>query len=309
VSGNHLPVRPRSPLAMIGIGGVLLTATCAFPVPTLAAPPVIAAAGDIACPPGRATTRTTCRDALTARLLIGRAHLRAVLPLGDEQYPSGSLRHFRRAYGHTWGRVLRKTHPVPGNHEYRSGGAGGYFRYFGARSGPRGKGWYSFHVGRWHLIALNANCTAIGGCGRRARQTRWLRADLRRHRPRCTLAYWHQARFSTGARHGNLPAYDTWWRVLYNHGVDVVLGGHDHLYERYARQTPTRQRDRRHGIREFVVGTGGVGLVRPRGSGRHLRFRQHRHFGVLKLTLHPRKYGWRFVTGRGVLDSGSTRCH
>jgi acid phosphatase type 7 len=281
----------------------------AIPAPAFGAP-VIAAAGDIACRPGLHPTRTTCRQAWTAMLLVGHPRIKAVLALGDEQYPSGASRDFRGSYRRTWGRVRGKTRPVPGNHEYRESRARGYFRYFGARAGPPGKGWYAYRVGRWHLIALNGNCTKIGGCGRLAPQTRWLRSNLRHHHRRCTLAYWHQPRFASGGTHGNLSIYSTWWRMLYAHDVDVVLGGHDHLYERYARQTPRRVRDRRHGIRQFIVGTGGVGLARPRGMTRNLQFRQHRHFGVLKLTLHPRRYDWRFVTGgHRILDSGSTRCH
>lgn len=284
-------------------------APVAAPAPALGAP-VIAAAGDIACRPGLTPTRTRCRQARTARLLVGGPRIKAVLALGDEQYPSGELPDFRRSYGRTWGRVLRKTRPVPGNHEYRLPGARGYFRYFGARAGPRGEGWYAYRVGRWHLIALNGNCSRIGGCGPLAPETRWLRSNLRQHHRRCTLAYWHQPRFASGGTHGDLSIYSTWWRILYAHGVDVVLGGHDHLYERYARQTPGGVRDRRHGIRQFIVGTGGVGFARPRGRHRNLQSRQHRHFGVLKLTLHPRRYDWRFVTGgHRVMDHGSTRCH
>lgn len=278
------------------------------PDPVLGAP-VVAAAGDIACRPGAHPTRLTCQQARTARLLVGHRRIAAVLALGDEQYPTGSLRQFRRAYGRTWGRVFRKTRPVPGNHEYELRGARGYFRYFGARAGPRRRGWYAFRVGRWHMVALNGNCFRAGGCGRRAPQTRWLRANLAAHPRRCTLAYWHQPRFSTGLR-GEPKPYDAWWRILYAHHTDVVLNGHYHVYERYARQTPGGRRDRRHGIREFVVGTGGVNLARPHGRLRNLQVRQHRHFGVLKLTLHRRRYDWRFVTGgRRVLDHGSSRCH
>jgi hypothetical protein len=251
----------------------------------------------------------TCRQAWTAALLTGHPRIRAVLALGDEQYPRGALRDFQHAYARAWGKVLWKTRPVPGNHEYESFRARGYFRYFGARAGPDGKGWYAFRIGRWHLIALNANCNRIGGCGVRARETRWLKTDLNRHARRCTLAYWHQPRFSSGLL-GRPKRYGAWWRILYAHHVDIVLAGHYHLYERYARQTPGGAQDRRHGIREFVVGTGGVNLVRPQGRLRNLQFRGRRHFGVLKLTLHPRRYTWRFVTGgRRILDHGSSRCH
>ena len=127
-----------------------------------------------------------------------------VLPLGDEQYETGALADFQAVYDATWGRALGKTHPVPGNHEYAAGANGtGYFDYFGARAGTPGRGWYSYEVGKWHLIALNSNCTHVGGCGPSSRQVTWLQDDLAAHHPACTLAYWHHARFSSGPN-GNL---------------------------------------------------------------------------------------------------------
>jgi hypothetical protein len=272
--------------------------------------PIIAAAGDIACAPGGMATATTCRQAKTAALFLGNPAITAVLPLGDEQYENGALADFQAVYDTTWGRALGKTHPVPGNHEYASGANGaGYFAYFGSRAGQPGKGWYSFNIGKWHLIALNANCSHIHGCGPSSPQMTWLRNDLNAHHPACTLAFWHQARFSSGPE-GNLADYDAFWKVLYSHHVDVVLSAHNHVYERYALQTPAQARDPQHGIREFVVGTGGKSLDPFTGPFTNGQFRQNTQFGVLKLTLHGQRYDWRFVsTTNGVLDSGQTDCH
>jgi hypothetical protein len=137
----------------------------------------------------------------------------------------------------------------------------------------------------------------------------FLKNDLAAHHPACTLAYWHHARFSSGPN-GNLSDYDAIWKVLYSHHVDVVLSGHDHLYERYALQTPAQARDPKHGIREFVVGTGGRSLDPFTGPFTNGQFRQDTQFGVLKLTLHGQRYDWKFVsTTNGVLDSGETDCH
>jgi hypothetical protein len=246
----------------------------------------------------------------TSNLFVGNPAITAVLPLGDEQYEDGLLSEYQGSYDRSWGRALGKSHPVPGNHEYASGSNGnGYFAYFGSRAGPVGKGWYSFHVGKWHIIALNANCSHVGGCGPSSPQMTFLKNDLAKHHPACTLAYWHQARFSSGPE-GNLSDYDVFWKVLYSHHVDVVLSGHNHVYERYALQTPARARDPNHGIREFVVGTGGRSLDPFTGSFRNGQFRQDKQFGVLKLTLHPHRYEWRFVnTAKHVLDSGQTDCH
>jgi Calcineurin-like phosphoesterase len=290
---------------------MLAVAAIVWPAAAAAAKaPIIAAAGDIACAPGAVVTATTCRQAKTAGLFLGNPAITAVLPLGDEQYETGALADFQAVYDATWGRALGKTHPVPGNHEYAAGANGtGYFDYFGSRAGTPGRGWYSYQIGKWHLIALNSNCTHVGGCGPSSRQVTWLKNDLAAHHPACTLAYWHHARFSSGPN-GNLPDYDAVWKVLYSHHVDVVLSGHDHLYERYALQTPAQARDPKHGIREFVVGTGGRSLDPFTGPFTNGQFRQDTQFGVLKLTLHARWYEWRFVsTGQGVLDSGQTDCH
>jgi len=295
----------------VGTGALLAAAAVLWPAATAgAAAPIVAAAGDIACAPGDPVTPATCRQLATSNLFVGNPAIRAVLPLGDEQYETGTLADFQQAYAASWGRALGKTHPVPGNHEYAAGQNGaGYFAYFGASAGNRNHGWYSFNIGSWHLIALNANCAHVGGCGPSSPQVAWLRNDLAAHHPACTLAYWHQARFSSGPQ-GNLADYDAFWKALWNHGVDVVLSGHDHVYERYALQTPAQVRDPKHGIREFVVGTGGKSLDPFTGPFTNGQFRQNTQFGILKLTLHPHRYEWRFVsTAKHVLDSGETSCH
>jgi acid phosphatase type 7 len=294
-----------------------------------AAAPVIAAAGDIACPPshfaynaGRGTP-TKCRQRATARLLYG-AGYDAILPIGDLIEPKPLLKNFRRVYGPTWGRLKGITHPAVGNHEYDLGPARGYFDYFngvGERRGPagvRGRGWYSYDLGRWHLIALNSVCGRVGGCGGRSPQARWLRRDLHRHRRRCTLAYWHHPRFSSGA-HGSEQPVGAFWRILHDHGTDVVLNGHDHLYERFAPKHPSGRRDRRRGIVQFTVGTGGRSLFSVGRGAPGSRARVEGRFGILRLRLGARRFGWRFVAlgesastgGAGVpqvLDRGARRC-
>ena len=290
---------------------MLVAAATLWPAATAgAAAPIVAAAGDIACAPGDPVTPTTCHQMQTSNLFVGNPAITAVLPLGDEQYEDGLLSEFQNSYDLSWGRALGRTHPVPGNHEYASGSNGnGYFAYFGARAGTAGRGWYSFNVGQWHLVALNSNCSAVGGCGSSSPQVTFLKNDLAAHHPACTLAYWHHARFSSGPN-GNLAAYDAIWKVLYSHHVDVVLSGHDHIYERYALQTPAQARDLKHGIREFVVGTGGRSLDPFTGPFTNGQFRQRSQFGILKLTLHPHRYEWRYVSAaKHVLDSGETDCH
>ena len=284
-------------------------------VSTAAVDPVIAAAGDIACSPDIAAfndgrgTRGACRQLATSNLIVDGAYA-AILPLGDIQYDDGELRNFRRAYGPSWGRLNQITYPVPGNHEYGTPRAAGYFAYFGPRAGSPAQGYYSFDVGAWHLIALNSNCGAVGGCGAASPQVRWLRADLAAQPRACTLAYWHHPRFSSGL-HGDDETYDAFWRALYEAGADVVLVAHDHSYERFAPQDPAGRADPARGIRQFVVGTGGRSLYPFRNIRANSEIRNNSTYGVLALTLHPEGYDWRFIpeAGKTFTDSGSGSCH
>jgi len=280
-----------------------------------AADPMIAAAGDIACNPriagwnGGRGTSSDCRQKATAALLA-RGHYTAILPLGDEQYELGSLHDFRLGYGPTWGAFKSISYPVPGNHEYGTSDGSGYYAYFGKRAGDPAKGYYSYDLGAWHLIALNSSCGGAGGCNAGSPQVHWLVADLAAHKNRCTLAYWHQPRFSSGL-HGDDESYAAFWRALYTGGADVVVNGHDHDYERFAPQTPAASADPKHGIREFVAGTGGRNLypflfVRPNSQ-----VRRSGTFGILTLRLHPTSYDWRFIpiAGKTLSESGSGTCH
>jgi hypothetical protein len=283
--------------------------------------PVIAAAGDISCSPFNsnynlgAGVPSACRQRSTSDLLVG-AGLAAVLPLGDTQYDNGSLSEFQGAYDPTWGRVKSITKPAVGNHEYNVGGAAGYFDYFdgvGAVSGAagdRGKGYYSFDVGAWHLVALNSECSQVGGCQTGSAQERWLKADLAAHPAKCTLAYWHRPLFNssfTGSDTEVMPL----WQDLYNAGAEVVLNGHAHDYERFAPQTPSGGLDAARGVRQFVVGTGGEDRHSIPSAVAHSEVHDTATFGILKLTLHPAGYDWRFVPAAGgsFVDAGTAVCH
>jgi hypothetical protein len=265
--------------------------------------PTIAAAGDIACDsatPGA----TTCHQAATADLLAA-GNFTAVLGLGDHQYPSGALADFNAYYDPTWGRVKAKTYPAPGNHEYQTSGAAGYFSYFGDRAGPSGRGYYSFDVGSWHLISLNSEISTAAGSA----QETWLQADLADSSQRCMLAYWHKPLFSSGP-HGNDPSVKPLWDALYAAGAEVVLAGHDHDYERFAPQTPSGSADATRGIREFVVGTGGKEHYSISSTKPNSQVHNTDTFGVLRLTLHPDSYDWKFLpeAGKTFTDSGTGSC-
>ncbi len=234
-----------------------------------------------------------------------------IATLGDNAYETGSPSDYANCYAPTWGRLLSRTHPAPGNHEYLTPGASGYFSYFGAAAGAPDSGYYSYELGAWHIVVINSNCSAVRGCQTGSRQEAWLRADLAAHRASCTLAYWHHPRFSSG-EHGDTVAMQPIWQDLYDAGADVVLNGHDHDYERFAPETPTGAADPARGIREFVVGTGGKNHYPiTRAPEPNSEVRNWDTFGILKLTLHARSYDWQFIpeAGKTFTDSGSGRCH
>jgi acid phosphatase type 7 len=271
--------------------------------------PALIAAGDIAdcAEPGDEAT------AALVRRIDG-----TVATLGDHAYPSGSRQQFAECYDPSWGTVKDRTRPAPGNHDYETRNASGYFDYFGRAAGDPGEGYYSYDIGAWHIIVLNSNCDAVGGCDARSPQGQWLRADLAAHPATCTLAYWHAPLFSSGRDHGGEEAMRPAWEMLYQAGADVVLAGHEHNYERFAPQDPNGRSDAQRGIRQFVVGTGGRSLYRFGQPLQTSEMRSAESFGVLVLTLRPRDYDWAFVAagssggnraGGRVIDDGSGACH
>jgi len=280
------------------------TTTAGSPDRALAAPRVarLIIAGDIAGCDWDA-------DRKTARLVQRMSGV--VMTAGDNVYPSGTYRQYQRCYDPTWGRFLNRTRPVVGNHDRLSRNGRGYFRYFGRRAGPRGRGYYAFSVGSWRVYALDSNCDAVGGCGKGSRQYRWLKAQLAANRSQCVLAVWHHPLLSSG-QHGGSGATRGLMRLLYRAGAELVISGHDHSYERFARIRPDGRLDRAHGIRLFIVGTGGAPHY---GFGRRLvpasRVRSASSYGVLRLALGHRRYAWKFVPvpGHRFRDAGTGVCH
>ncbi len=260
------------------------------------------AVGDISeCPkPGAAITAAMLKDLPGPILLLG-----DIIndPHTDFQY--------RTCFLPLWGDHMERFHPVPGNHDYDQPDAKRYFKTFGLAAGEPGQGYYSFEIGSWHVIALNSNCAEIGGCGPGSAQYAWLENDLATHTNTCTLAYWHHPLFSSSQKGGAEELRPT-WQLLYDANADLVLNGHDHLYERFAPQTPNGQPDPLRGMRQFIVGTGGseLGGVRrdppPTGELQIMGV-----FGFLQLTLHPNSYDWQFIPQPGATqtDQGSQTCH
>jgi hypothetical protein len=261
----------------------------------------ILAAGDIAMcgRPG---------DTQTAALLAQNPG--TVLALGDQAYDSGLYTEYMSCYDPTWGPYKSKTYPVPGNHDYLTTGAAGYFQYFGSVAGNPSQGYYSFNLGSWHIIALNSNCVQVGGCYQGNPQYNWLQSDLAANPAVCTLAFWHHPRFSSGLN-GDDVAMNDIWTLLYNSGADVVLSGHDHDYERFAPQDPNGNINTSRGIVQFVVGTGGsnfTALNSPRQPNSITG--EDSIFGVLKMVLRSGSYSWQYLpVSAGYSDSGTANCH
>lgn len=281
---------------------------------------VLMTAGDIACDPtsssfnGGNGTSSSCRQKATSDLLVA-ANPDAVLPLGDLQYENAKLSDFTASYDPSWGRVFAKTYPVVGNHEYQTSGASGYYDYWNRTGQDKGhrsaKGYYSFDLGGWHIVVLNSNCSQAGGCSAGSAQQQWLRADLQTHPAPCTIAAWHHPRFNTSSSGLKTNgATQALWQALYDNHADIILNGHVHHYERWAPVTPAGTSDP-NGIREFIVGTGGIDLGGSGSASGNLEVLEKKTFGVLKLTLHATSYDWQFmpVAGQSFSDSGSSACH
>jgi hypothetical protein len=314
VSRPHSLLRTRRPLSALLLG-VAVTALVTAPLPpgapTGPAPArgasavVVAAAGDIV----GSCSGTSCDYGLVSNAIIASGATR-VLALGDVSNNSGSASDYTTRFGTTWGRFKSSISPVPGNHDYGTSKAANYYAYFGSSAAHGPNGWYSLDVGAWHVVALNSNCSKVGGCQTGSAQEKWLKADLAASRTPCTLAFWHHPRYSSGHDGDNTFTADL-YADLYAHGTDVLLSGHSHDYERFAPQNNASARDDAHGITQFVVGTGGAfftgfGTTKPNSLAR-----QKTAMGALILTLADTSYSWRFapIAGKTYSDSGSASCH
>jgi PKD repeat protein len=321
-------IRPHSFLRLASPLVAVILATCSLPSDLPEGRPIrpsffqasgaavyLVGAGDI-------STCSNTGDSQTAAVVQGvlsSIPTAMVYTAGDNAYPDGSAADYQNCYEPTWGQFKSKTKPSIGNHEYNTGTANPYFDYYNGAgttsgvAGTRGQGWYSYNLGKWHLVVLNANSTFVGTKAG-STQEQWLKADLAATSQPCILAYWHHPRFTSGTT-DPLPApggfhYD-FWKDLYAAGADLVINGHHHIYERYAPQTPDGVLDMDNGLRQITAGTGGanggdITVLRTNSEivNGHTR-------GALKLTLDDGRFAWEFlpVAGQTFTDKGTGICH
>ncbi len=275
------------------VGGAASQTTVQDPEATI----TVAVAGDVC---GSACNQTD--DVITG---IGPD---AVLIPGDIAYESGTLSEFNGAYNTHWGKFNNIVHPSPGNHEYYTSGASGYFQYFGNNNvevGTSSQPYYSFNLGDWHFVSLNSNVSSTASSA----QVTWLKNDLAASTQPCTMAYWHHPRFSSGD-HGDDTKMSAVWDALVAAKADVVVQGHDHSYERFA-PALSNGTDSSTGLRSFVIGTGGRSLYSSTQSsdGTQEAF-QNDTFGVGEFDLTATGYDFNFrpVAGRDYTDHVSGTC-
>ncbi len=296
------------------------------PPPQQGVQKVIIAAGDVGCDPAGSSfnggngSSSSCRMKYTAAL-VNSINPDKVLSIGDAQHYCGSLEAYNKSYDLSWGAFKNNTFPVPGNHDYlTSGGSGttgcssadananGYFTYFGNQAGEPGKGYQSQTVGDWLIVGLNTNCSKAGGCSSGSAQYKWLESQLIKNPNKCVLAFFHIPLFSSGGRaNSNSKPF---WDLLYKYNAEIILNGHDHIYERFYPQLPSGTRDDSQGIRQFTVGTGGANHTSLASTAKNSALRNADTFGVLKLTLKKGSYDWQFVpeAGKSFTDSGTGIC-
>ncbi len=272
--------------------------------PSYSAPtPVLLAVGDI-------STCGNLGSSITANIIKMQLekHPQAQLALlGDIAYERGTTEEFK-CFDAAYGTFKSISYPTPGNHEYYTQNASGYYDYYGTRAGNPKRGYYQYKLGTWTILVLNSNCAAIGGCKKNSPQAKWLLEQLQANRTACTLAYWHHPRFSSG-RHGNTALMQDIWSILAKAKVDVVLAGHDHIYERF-KALDSSGKPNLKGIRSFVIGTGGRSFYPFLNPNLNSAKKQNSELGIAKFILEPNAYRWEFISAipRGFTDQGSAKC-
>lgn len=293
----HATVPPNASTGAVSVSNQWGTTNSATDFVLIASPPILVGAGDIADCAGFEEETAQLLDTIPGTVFVA----------GDNAYAKGTAAQFNKCYDPAWGRHKSRTRPVPGNRDYKTTDAAPYYDYFGPAAGDPSKGYYSYDVGEWHIVALNSECAEIGGCDSGSPQGQWLREDLANNPSECTMAYVHASRYSSSEDN---PTYSDLWQILYDAGVELVVASHKHNYERFAPQDANGNASPV-GVRTFVVGTGGTPLLAFVSTDTNSEVQNDNTFGVLKLTLNPGSYDWEFISiaGQTFTDSGSGSCH
>jgi acid phosphatase type 7 len=299
---------PTSTLTPTATSTVTATPTLTFTpqptatdTPTPTPPPMLIGAGDIAL-----CGDEYQNDDATASIIEGYPAAN-IFTAGDNQQNDGGWGKYDDCYGPSWGRFKSRIRPSMGNHDYNTEEGAPYYAYFGGAAGEPGKGYYSYDIGAWHIIALNSNCPD-GDCNPGSAQEQWLRQDLAASQARCTLLYWHFPRWTSGP-HSDSDSVAGLWNAAVEGGAEIVVNGHNHQYERFAPMNSSGQPDP-NGIREFVVGTGGAPLYGFFIEHENSEVRHSESHGVILFTLYATSYQWEFIPTSGDFhDSGSGECH
>jgi hypothetical protein len=259
--------------------------------------PVVLATGD---------SRSGCDSGATATAnLLSRYASSTLLLFNGDATNTGAFSEFSTCFNTTYGKYKAQIRPEPGNHEYGTSGGSGYYSYYGTQAKPQGQSYYSFNIGTWHIVGLNSEIDVSATSA----QPAWLKNDLAANRTQCTLAYWHEPRWSSG-NHGNNTFVSALWQTLYDNNVDLVFNGHDHDYERFAPQNPSGVADSARGIREFVIGTAGAPPYAFSTIRANSEAKMTGSYGLVQFTLHPSSYDWKWIGATGSFaDSGTTACH
>lgn len=301
------PTSTRPSIAAPSVSPTPMSSTAPLPVPTPVpgeSPTVVLAVGDIAM-------ASSNGDEATAALLDSLAG--PILTLGDSVYDNGTAAEFQQVFDPSWGRHKSRIRPVPGNHEYNTPEATGYYGYFGAAAGDPARGFYAYDLGpHWRVLAINSELESrFAAAGIESRQLEWLENELKASTGKHVLALWHHPRYSSGL-HGDSAFMEPMWDLLARYGAELVLAGHDHLYERFVPIDQDGKRNDARGLRSFVVGTGGARLYPiTDGVGPHSAAHDDKTWGVLALRLYSNRYAWEFVpvAGQSYQDRGESGCH
>jgi acid phosphatase type 7 len=276
--------------------------------PSAVQPPTLFGVGDLMQCGSPAGADLTGR--LMKRLLDETPNSRAIT-LGDNSNDDGSEEQYQCLDQSSWGQLMARVFPTPGNHDYGTDKVLPYYFLYFPNAGSPGRGYYAYNFGGWRIYALNSEFVEPAD---RREQLDWLERDLRANANNsCTMAYFHRPPFSSGSF--GSPAWTMpIFRKLYKYGVDLVATGHEHFFATLPPLDPRGNVDTSYGVPILIAGTGGA-VMFPKPQRLRYAAQGERviagRLGVLQMTLAPKGYEWAFlpVDASSPADSGRGTCH